>query len=747
MVYENDGGEGKHAYTNKKKKEKKRQKEREAGIKQERVSQFIDGATLDYYRQVDTTLDADEFQDAEDKQLFVSNVLSVTDGSELNLCRDKEVSCILEKLLKNCTHFQVRVFFDRLAGRFKEIASDKFASHVLQTLLNLMPPVLHAEMTGETVEEESEEDKAKGEELRTAEQLVLALCEELHDDVMWLSRGDYGSHVIRTVLGLLAGGGVPNDIVRSRYSRGFSEFQKTASKSMETTFKVPESFGVAINSFIESIVNNDYLTKDACHTTASGVIQVLLVVLSASRPKECETVILRLLGVDDNLADVATLDLDVDRVTRFLIHDTIGSHVMERILIAADPQLQFKLYQSLFRGRIEALSKHPVANYVVQNMMKSNTDAIVTSLILTEISECLESIIASGSVGVVVRLVECVGKTDDTKLHKTVSSNVLKAFHMNDTLQQKQCVPCIMTLTTHDAYFVEGKDNSDLPLQLNGVLLVQALLSLKTPYNDIPASSLLSLPAEKVLSLCMQPLGKVIETFMGCSIEVAKKRKFMKIAKGSYAKLAMDKFGSRAVDACWAVADIKLKESLAAEMIQSENEMKNDFYGRVIWRNCRLDHFKRKKEAWAGKHVANEKKKDMFADILDDSKIESVSSKKKSKKGKREDNGVPTDPIKPANDIDDIFGESKMDSKKRKSKAMEKKNAKKSKKDAESVDETTCLKMDTEEISEGANRAVDADLGDVFAAIKSSKSKGSKKTTPKEKRDKTAKKTSKFMMA
>lgn len=53
-----------------------------------------------------------------------------------------EVSRVIEKLLKAANEFQVRVFFDRLSGKYGEMARDRCASHVLQALLGILPALL-----------------------------------------------------------------------------------------------------------------------------------------------------------------------------------------------------------------------------------------------------------------------------------------------------------------------------------------------------------------------------------------------------------------------------------------------------------------------------------------------------------------------------------------------------------------------------------------------------------------------------
>lgn len=77
----------------------------------------------------------------------------------------------------------------------------------------------------------------------------------------------------------------------------------------------------------------------------------------------------------------------------------------------------------------------------------------------------------------------------------------------------------------------------------------------------------------------------------------------------------MDKYGSHIIDRCWTFADLKMKETIADELLMKEEELKESHYGHFVVRNCNLDHYKRKKEEWKQKEQAVEKKKNMFADI------------------------------------------------------------------------------------------------------------------------------------
>jgi hypothetical protein len=80
----------------------------------------------------------------------------------------------------------------------------------------------------------------------------------------------------------------------------------------------------------------------------------------------------------------------------------------------------------------------------------------------------------------------------------------------------------------------------------------------------------------------------------------------------------MDKYGSHIVDRCWILVDLNMKEKIADELLMKEEMLKENPYGCFVIRNCCLDNYKRKKEAWMKKEESLEKKKNMFSEIIDD---------------------------------------------------------------------------------------------------------------------------------
>ena len=72
------------------------------------------------------------------------------------------------------------------------------------------------------------------------------------------------------------------------------------------------------------------------------------------------------------------------------------------------------------------------------------------------------------------------------------------------------------------------------------------------------------------------------------------------------------------MDAIWRNSEVTMKESLAEDLLVHEAELADDFYGRIVLRNCNVAHYRRKQAVWQQKATAVAKTRELFHDILDD---------------------------------------------------------------------------------------------------------------------------------
>ena len=96
--------------------------------------------------------------------------------------------------------------------------------------------------------------------------------------------------------------------------------------------------------------------------------------------------------------------------------------------------------------------------------------------------------------------------------------------------------------------------------------------------------------------------------------------------QGTFPQLCCNKHGSRLVDACWRHSEVNTKREIAEELLLKEEDLKGDYYGKFVLRNCNIESFKRKQDAWQEKQKAVKKTVALFDDILK----EDVGLKKKT---------------------------------------------------------------------------------------------------------------------
>jgi len=64
----------------------------------------------------------------------------------------------------------------------------------------------------------------------------------------------------------------------------------------------------------------------------------------------------------------------------------------------------------------------------------------------------------------------------------------------------------------------------------------------------------------------------------------------------NYGEISCNRYGSHLIDKCWSVSYLKMKESIAEELLDSERELNSNFQGKCVLRNCKIDNFKRNRQ-------------------------------------------------------------------------------------------------------------------------------------------------------
>ncbi|GAB5586639.1 Nucleolar protein 9 [Umbelopsis nana] len=599
---------------------------------------FLDADVQQYFKNVEQTLDDPPFETTQDQQLFVSNVYSEVENKELVLATDHSCSMVLEKLLKISSDFEIRVFMDRLTGRYAELFTHRFASHVCQTLLTIAADIVERETRGESVPgpDEGAKDKEDVGELLSMEQLVLSLCKELKPLLCSLISDQFASHDIRVLLYLLAGKRIieENDVkgqLRSKKSQKYRNTNNNKENKISTkaspTRLVPKSFTDMLQELTRELtsgLSETVIRTLAVHRVANPVLQLLLELQTGTEEtqKVNDLLIDRILwGVVSDESMQPNSDRDAWFET--LLRDQVGSHLLEIILKTASPSVYNKLFITYFRNRLVKLCHHPVANFVVQQLFVNARTTIQLELMVEEAVSGFADYLKFGKVGVIRSLVDACVRLKACE--KQIVGGLSDAFGTHSPTERKDFINCVLRMWTYQqwSHASDEEKNSLKKFHLQGSLIVQTLMKLPEEHNSIVVSSFLAQPQAVTYRWIFDPTGsRVYEAILSSpNTNLKIKKKILRNLEDKYHEISMDKFGSHLMDQCWKVADIDMKAKIAQDLVNHEFDLSKNFFGKYILRNCNIDHFKRKREEWVEREKGIERKKDMFKDILGDTSL------------------------------------------------------------------------------------------------------------------------------
>ncbi|RUO96747.1 armadillo-type protein, partial [Jimgerdemannia flammicorona] len=303
-----------------------------------------------------------------------------------------------------------------------------------------------------------------------------------------------------------------------------------------------------------------------------------------------------------------------------LLRDTVGSHLLERILRCSSAPIFNTLYASYFRGRIQKLCAHPIANFVVQAMFVNARSEVQLAMMIEEAAEGFETFLKQGKPGVIRSIIDACVKVN--ACHKEAVKGLCAAVRCNAPAERKEFVNCVLRMWTYETWINASPEDRASPKthHTQGALILQSVLTLPEEYNAIVVNSFLAQPHDVTFPWTREPIAsRVIDSILTSPhVNLKAKRKLLRNYMGHYHEFAMDKYGGHVVDRCWAVADIDMKEKIAAELLDHEHALSQSFYGRFILRNCKIDSFKRRRDEWIEHERGAQRKKEMFKDILGD---------------------------------------------------------------------------------------------------------------------------------
>uniref|UniRef100_A0A3Q3J8A5 PUM-HD domain-containing protein n=1 Tax=Monopterus albus TaxID=43700 RepID=A0A3Q3J8A5_MONAL len=520
----------------------------------------LDALSVGYFRRVGERL-SEGFEDNEEREMFVENVLSEVKG--------KATLVVLAELGGNS------------GSEFKTVSCDRCGGHVVETAVR---------QASRWMEEDEEESCG------VLEAQVLSLSQVVRDNIAEFIKHAHGSHVVRTLLNVLAGCLGPP---RTKAHPGAKE--RSVAPQL-TDFEIPTSFWYELKSLTETLMEN---------VNCDAVFQTMLTVCHRKRPKLCKQL---LKGIMEYLTSRGAAP-GLSPLLVFL-KDQASSHLIEMIIQLSHKPLLCNLYKNHLRGHLVDLALHPIANFPIQRL----TAALFLRL-FDELVQGVEAILAAGHMGVVVQLAESCAESGERQ--EELMQCLLHAFHCaKPGSRQMSCLPLFMSLLAFEVYYhsdtAEGDTQTEVPLSsicYHGSRLVQALARFKE--HSVLLSSLRTLSPADLLTLASDPAGSHVLQALITTSSNKGRGKILKRLEGQYVQMACSRLGSRVLEAIWNSASVSQRQSIAQELVASESQLRSDQFARHVWAKFALSHFVHRRAHWQEIQTGESRKRKIFSDILE----------------------------------------------------------------------------------------------------------------------------------
>ncbi|KAK2754049.1 Nucleolar protein 9 [Arachnomyces sp. PD_36] len=570
---------------------------------------LLDPEEQEYFSRAGEMLELNQFQDLEERRLFLDSVYEEANGKELKVACSQSCSRLMEKLIWMSNTEQVKRLFSKFSGHFLHLVQHRFASHCCETLFEKATTAITHDMSKSSKSKRKDSAEEDQEETHmSTEELFLKTIGELEGNWGYLLTERFASHAIRVLLLVLAGEPLDKPSNASLLASRKKEKPGATgiSKGDDTTPQkrtVPESFAAVLQKMMKDIVDgldNTYLRALATHPVGNPVLQVMLSIelrhQGKARAKDQSSVIRKLIP-EDSLEE----GTESAAFLKSLLYDPVGSRLLETIVPLAPGKLFKNIYKNVFKDRMGTLARNEIAGYVVSHVLERLSKEDLQNA-MEQILHEIPSLVERSRVVVIKTLIQrCVVRTVDLG----PLTSALKSAYGDDPATMLDKLLKLGPQPELDTEKQQVTRPKSTPEQLHGSLLAQEMLRVSGPMSGLIHSSLLAVPGPTIIRIAKDPTAShVLQDALSLpSSTIQFRRQIIPRFFGNMSDIALDTSGSHVADVLWSATKdlIFIKERLAKELVESEQDLRDSFFGRAVWRNWSMDLFKRRRGYWVAK--------------------------------------------------------------------------------------------------------------------------------------------------
>jgi nucleolar protein 9 len=436
------------------------------------------------------------------------------------------------------------------------------------------------------------------------ENLFIYTLTELEEHLGFLMTDRFASHVLRVLLVVLSGAPLEKEnknksVLQSKRKEkvGIAGAERKQDWVLEKR-PVPQSFLEAL----EKTINGSAATLDsanlrllATHPLGNPTLQLLLKLELAhfgkSKAKDENSIIHKLLP-DDPIAEGTESAAFING----LVYDSIGSRLLETIIESAPGKLFKSIYAEFFKERMGSLARNEIASYVAGKILERlGKDDLEEAM--RQIVDQIPNLVDRNRTAIIKVLIErcAIRGVDNTPIKKQLETAYggTNGFEVTRMLRVSESLA--------DDKKQNGKHDHS-PEKVHGSLLAQTMMAVDGPLGDLVFDSLARLSPELSVQLARDPTAsRTLQAALTAEhASVIFRRKMIQQFYGHVGELALDPAASRVIDAVWNGTHglAFIRERIAEELAENENSLRESFVGRAVWRNWRMDLYKRARGDW-----------------------------------------------------------------------------------------------------------------------------------------------------
>lgn len=570
---------------------------------------------------------------------MANNVFEQTVDREIFISSNQIACTIIEHLLPYANAENLERFQNAFAASFRPICSDKFASHILEKMVEVsflravasIQPQCDAKQTSPTANKKrklpteipnekqynltSTEFDADHQQKCTdfVEKISKFLLNNLEDFVF----DAYGCHVMRTCILSLSGLFVfkRNDYVMTSEQR---DVRNLLPADKEIPLRVHDNWIEIIREYADRLQQWPHFDAFPYDELSSGLLQNLCLALRHLGRTDLKHFGKRILTSgflapiqpDDKKDDDHDMTIDKLQLPK-VFTSACAIRLLETMLCAGGRKLFTQLYAMLFVGRLAVLSESRTANFAVQKLLDNVKEKADFEAMFDELSPHIEALLRIGYTGVVNALCQtCLRLCSKQGAFIQGLQSALHCASPPDRMSQ------FAMLTIRLKPYEVATAEKSIFVHLHGSLILQAMLQFNKPIRLVQC--LMEMQPSELAEIFNSPKGShVADAFLQSKTIGEKSReKFIRHLDGYYLEMAMAKHGSRAVEQLFAAAADNQKVRIVKELAEKMNQLNCTPTGRLLNYKFRVDTYRLSPAQWKaafGKEVKAEK---LFKDIL-----------------------------------------------------------------------------------------------------------------------------------